>query len=75
MGCDRPCFHVNVLMNFQHALLSIKDGFVSVPNAFIQMLDLFSCYYAFVYPSWNVLCLEMLSVRWCMFPIRLDKVQ
>ena len=56
-----------VLMNFLHALGSIECTFVSGPDAFKQTLGLFCCYYAFIYPSWNVLSLGMFSVRWCIF--------
>ena len=40
----------------------LKVYLPSVPDAFEQMLGLFCCYLAFIYPSWNVLRLG----RFCL---------
>ena len=56
-----------VLMNFLHILWSIEGRSVSVPDTFKQMLGLFSRYYTFIYPPWNVICLDMFGLRWCIF--------
>ena len=56
-----------VVVDFLHVLGSIEGRFILVPNTFKQMLGLFCCNYRFVNPSWDVLCLGIFGVWWCMF--------
>ena len=55
------------MVDILHVLGSIEGRFVSAPDAFEQTLGLFCCYYGFADPSWNVLCLGVFGMRWCMF--------
>ena len=56
-----------VLVDFLHVLGSIEGRFVSAPNTFKQTLGLLCCNYYFINPSWDVLCLGIFGVRWCIF--------
>ena len=56
-----------VLVNFLHVLGSIEARFISAPNPFKQTLGLFCCNYSFVNPFWDVLCLGVFGMRWCVF--------
>ena len=51
-----------VQMDFLHVLGSIEGGFISLPNAFKQMLFLFCRKYGFVHQSPDVLHLGVLGV-------------
>ena len=56
-----------VLVDFLHVLRSVEVRFISAPNPFEQTLGLFCCNYSFVNPSWDVLCLGMFGMKWCVF--------
>ena len=65
----RFCLHADsvVLVDFLHVLRSIEVTFISAPNPFEPTLGLFCCNYSFVNPSWDVLCLGMFGMKWCVF--------
>ena len=56
-----------VLVDFLYVLGSIEGRFISASNAFEQTLDPFCRNYSFVNPPWDVRCLCVFGMRWCMF--------
>ena len=56
-----------VLVDFLHVIGSIEGRHISAPNVFEQTLDLFCRNYSFINPTWDVLCLCVFGMRWCMF--------